>query len=94
TSLILAIAPDLVQMDRAVVHYADFPDTGTPLFFFGSAATAWLSRDWSDSGVFGDATLGTAQKGEAMIASTAQKLGGLLTVISTFEVGETTDDGR
>jgi creatinine amidohydrolase len=93
TSLILAIAPDLVHMDRAVVHYADFPNTGTPLFFFGSAATAWLSRDWSVTGVFGDATLGTEQKGSALIASTAQKLAGLLAAISRFEVGSS-DEGR
>ena len=33
TSLILAMAPELVKMDLAVKHYADFPETDTVLFF-------------------------------------------------------------
>ncbi|MEZ4682985.1 MAG: hypothetical protein R2932_53130 [Caldilineaceae bacterium] len=53
-------------MAKAVIHFADFPDSATDLFFFGMASTAWLSRDWSPSGVFGDATLGTAEKGEVL----------------------------
>ncbi|MEZ4677946.1 MAG: creatininase family protein [Caldilineaceae bacterium] len=52
TSLVLAIAPELVTMAKAVTHFADFPDSATDLFFFGMASTAWLSRDWSPSGVF------------------------------------------
>jgi creatinine amidohydrolase len=86
TSLILAIAPDLVHMDRALAYYADFPDTGTPLFFFGPTMAAWLSRDWSENGVFGDATLGTAGKGVALIEATADRLAALLTAISRFEL--------
>ncbi len=85
TSLVLAIAPELVDMDKAVRHYADFPETGTPLFFFAPASTAWLSRDWSADGIFGDATLGTAEKGDALIAAGGQKLADLIRVISTFE---------
>lgn len=86
TSLVLAIAPDLVHMDQALAHYADFPDSGAPLFFFGPTMTAWLSRDWSESGVFGDATLGTAEKGRALIESTVERLAALLTTISRFEL--------
>ena len=97
TSLLLTIAPELVQMERAVRHYpaypvaAPSPETGegrgggSPLFFFGAAASAWLSRDWSEDGIFGDATLGTAEKGEALIAASGQRLADLLRVISTFE---------
>lgn len=85
TSLLLAIAPELVDMEKAVRHYAEFPETGTPLFFFGPASTAWLSRDWSADGIFGDATLGTAEKGDALIAAGGQRLADLIRVISTFE---------
>lgn len=85
TSLLLTIAPELVQMERAVRHYAEFPETGTPLFFFGPAATAWLSRDWSESGIFGDATLGTAEKGDALIAAGGARLADLIRTISAFE---------
>lgn len=86
TSLVLAIAPELVDMDQAVTHFAPFPHTETELFFFGAAATAWLSRDWSETGVFGDATLGTAEKGEALSAAAVVRLGKLITVISRFEI--------
>jgi len=85
TSLLLTIAPGLVQMEKAVRHYPDYPDTGTPLFFFGPAASAWLSGDWSADGIFGDATLGTAEKGDALIAAGGQRLADLIRVISTFE---------
>lgn len=86
TSLMLALAPDLVQMDKATRHFASFPETETPLFFFGAASTAWLSRDWSPTGVFGDATLGTAEKGQAMIEAATVRLGALLAEISRFEL--------
>ncbi len=85
TSLLLTIAPKLVDLEKAVRHYANFPETYTPLFFFGAAASAWLSRDWSENGIFGDATLGTAEKGDALIAASGVRLADLLRVISTFE---------
>lgn len=85
TSLLLSIAPELVQMERAVRHYAEFPETGTPLFFFAPASTAWLSRDWSADGIFGDATLGTAEKGNALIEAGGRRLADLIRAISTFE---------
>ncbi len=88
TSMILAVDPLLVDMSRAVKHFAQFPNTGTPLFFVGRAATAWLADDWSESGVFGDATIATVEKGEALIDHAAQKLAALVEVMSTFEVGE------
>ena len=87
TSMILAIDETLVNMSRAVKHFADFPDSDTPLFFVGRAATAWLADDWSESGVFGDATIATAEKGKVLLAHAAQKLAELVAVISTFEVG-------
>lgn len=86
TSFMLAIAPELVQMEKAPRHFAPFPETQTPLFFFGPASTAWLSRDWSPTGVFGDATLGTAEKGQAMLAAAAERLGALIIEISRFEL--------
>lgn len=88
TSLMLAIAPQLVQMDKAARHFASFPETATPLFFYGQAPIAWLSRDWSPTGVFGDATLGTAEKGVAIIAAAVERLATLITSISRFELPE------
>lgn len=87
TSLILATNPDLVKMEQAVTTYPDFPETDTSLFFFGSVNVAWTADDWSDTGIFGDATLGTAEKGEALLAASVKSLVKLFTVLSTFEAG-------
>lgn len=86
TSLILMMAPDLVKMEHTVKHFAHFPETDTPLFYFGRASTAWLADDWSETGVFGDATIGTAEKGAAVLETYAQTLAEVVTAISTFEV--------
>lgn len=86
TALMLALAPDLVKMEQAVCHFPAYPEVAPPLFLFGSASSAWLVRDWSESGVFGDATLGTREKGEALLAAATARLTKLIADISTFEV--------
>lgn len=59
TSLMLAVAPELVDMDKAAREYPP-RDRG---YFQGGRPMGELST----SGVFGDATLGTAEKGHAML---------------------------
>ena len=86
TSLMLAIAPELVHTDRALRHIPSFDDGDTPLHFFGAASAAWLTRDWSPSGVFGDATLGSAEKGEQLLTAAVSRLSGLITTLSCFDV--------
>ena len=86
TSLVLALTPDLVDMSQAPTHFALFPVSAPPLFFFGAASAAWLSRDWSSTGVFGDATLGTAEKGQQLLAAAKVRLGQLIADISRFEI--------
>lgn len=86
TSLVLAIAPELAHPERAVKHFPDFPQTGTGLSFFGTASAAWLTRDWSETGVFGDATLATPEKGDLLLAAATERLVQLITAISSFEV--------
>ena len=84
TSLMLALAPSLVRPERAVAHFPDFPEG--ELHLFGAASVAWLTRDWSETGVFGDATIGTAEKGRALLEGAAERLARLITEMSTFEV--------
>ncbi|HEX6520395.1 MAG TPA: creatininase family protein [Streptosporangiaceae bacterium] len=60
TSVMLALDPDSVDMDRAVSEYPDYPPD------FGMAPNRWDTL--SDSGVFGDATAATADKGERIVA--------------------------
>jgi len=60
TSVMLALDPDSVDMDRAVKEYPDYPPD------FGMAPDRWDTL--SDSGVFGDATAASAEKGERIVA--------------------------
>jgi creatinine amidohydrolase len=59
TSLMLALHPEKADMNRAVTEYPEYPPD------FGVAPVRWdtLSR----SGVFGDATAATAEKGERLV---------------------------
>lgn len=77
TSLLLAAAPEQVRMDRAVCEYPAQFDAPGALRPEGSAVVfAWKTSDISKSGVMGDATLATAEKGARWLdeASTALAL--------------------
>ena len=76
TSMLLAIAPDVVRMHHAVVDYGNAlstPETVfyVPTIFDGDSATG---PDYSLSGVRGDPTLATAEKGRAILAEMAAEL--------------------
>ena len=69
TSLMLALDPDHVYPDRAVCEY---PPQCAELFQTKGALTySWLTDDISRSGVVGDATIATTEKGERILASLA-----------------------
>lgn len=76
TSMILAIAPQAVRMHKAVVDYGHAlgaPKTVfyTPTIFDGDPASG---PDYSVSGVRGDPTLATVEKGRAILADMAAEL--------------------
>jgi len=59
TSIMLALHPEVVRMEHAVSEYPEYPA------HFDVAAVRWDTV--SDTGVFGDATAATAEKGEAIV---------------------------
>jgi len=59
TSIVLALAPSSVKMDRAVAEYPEFPST------FGSEPI--MLDAISKSGVFGDPRSASAEKGERLL---------------------------
>ena len=64
TSLLLAGAPALVHMDRAVCEYpARINDPGALRPEGAPVVFTWKTSDLSRSGVMGDATIATAEKG-------------------------------
>jgi creatinine amidohydrolase len=80
TSLYLALKPDLVDMSRAVDERAPLPPSFQTDLLAGThpqGSAANLNIYWSartDSGVMGDATLATAEKGEHFLAAAVEGL--------------------
>ncbi|MDR7463334.1 MAG: creatininase family protein [Armatimonadota bacterium] len=68
TSLMLAVRPDLVRMERAVSDYPPVPPD------YGYTATGM--GDLARTGVFGDATRATAAKGERWLAQIVEAVAG------------------
>jgi creatinine amidohydrolase len=71
TSLMLAILPDQVQMDRAVAEYPHGLPADSLLSMEGKLPFAWTTRDLSRSGVLGDPTVATKAKGDRILESLA-----------------------
>jgi len=71
TSLMLAILPDQVQMDRAVAEYPHGLPANSLLSMEGKLPFAWTTRDLSRSGVLGDPTVATKAKGDRILESLA-----------------------
>ncbi|PSN17232.1 creatinine amidohydrolase [filamentous cyanobacterium CCP5] len=67
TSLMLAILPEQVRMDKAQAEYPPVPDG--LLSMEGKLPFAWTTQDLSRSGTLGDPTVATVEKGEKMMAS-------------------------
>jgi creatinine amidohydrolase len=65
TALMMALAPDTVRMDRAVVNVLEpFP---CPTLSGTRPAAAWCARDFGPSGVIGDPMGATPEQGFALL---------------------------
>lgn len=69
TSIMLSLLPDVVQMDKAVCEYPENLPTDSLLSMEGRLPFAWLTKELSKSGVFGDATAATKEKGDKILES-------------------------
>lgn len=65
TSLLLALAPEAVHLERAVAEYPNYP----PDF----DVTPYMWEAVSSSGVFGNATLASAQKGQRLVSGVLER---------------------
>ena len=88
TSVMLALRPDLVAMDRA----GDWPSLQAEharrhalLRAYGPHAHGWLMEDLSPSGATGDAAGATAELGERLIADAVDGLAALASEIARWE---------
>ncbi len=85
TSLMLALMIDRVQMDRAVTEYPHGLPQDSLLSMEGALPFAWVMRDLTRSGVLGDPTVATKEKGERILASLADGWVQVIKDIHTFQ---------
>jgi len=72
TSLMMAILPEQVRFDRAVREYPHGLPEDSVLTLERNLPIPWTTRDISESGVIGDATTATREKGDRILESLAQ----------------------
>ncbi|MGJ3253560.1 MAG: creatininase family protein [Elainellaceae cyanobacterium] len=69
TSIMLSILPDQVKMNRAMTEYPHGLPDDSLLSMEGKLPFAWVTRDLSRSGVLGDPTVATKEKGDRILES-------------------------
>jgi creatinine amidohydrolase len=84
TSLLLALLPETVKMARAVTEYPPQRPPESLLSFEGDLPFAWLTKELSKSGVIGDPTAATLEKGQILLDSLAQSWVRVITEIQKF----------
>ncbi|NJO42304.1 MAG: creatininase family protein [Cyanobacteria bacterium RU_5_0] len=85
TSLLLSILPDQVKMEAAVTEYPYGLPENSLLSMEGKLPFAWTTRDLSRSGVLGDPTVATKEKGDRLLASLATGWTHVIHDIYTFQ---------
>lgn len=86
TSLMLHLAPHLVQLDRAERRIPERLADNRYVRFGGRVSFGWLSDDFAD-GYIGDPTTATAELGAQLFAGAVQAFGEALHEIATFDFG-------
>lgn len=72
TSLLLSILPDQVRMADAVAEYPHNLPEDSLLSMEGKLPFAWTTRDLSRSGILGDPTVATKEKGDRFLSALVQ----------------------
>jgi creatinine amidohydrolase len=86
TSLLLAILPEQVNRDRAVCEYPLGEPRSGLLSMEGALPFAWVTRDLSRSGVIGDATTATPEKGEKLLQALTQGWEQVIEEVHSFQL--------
>ena len=72
TSIMLSLLPEQVKMERAVKEYPQNLPEDSLLDMEGKLPFAWLTKELSKSGVMGDATVASKEKGDRILQSVAE----------------------
>ncbi len=84
TSVILHLRPDLVDMAAATCCVPEALAANAHVRFGGDVGFGWLSNDLHPSGVIGDPTAATAERGKALFESMVTNLGDGLAEVGRF----------
>lgn len=85
TSLLLSILPEQVRMQAAVQEYPQGLPENSLLSMEGKLPFAWTTLDLSRSGVLGDPTVATKEKGDRILASLAQSWAQVIRDLHKFQ---------
>ena len=86
TSIMLHLAPDLVDLDVAVRNVPDELAENRYVRFGGPVGFGWLSDDFGPDGHIGDPTAATAERGAALFEGAVEAFCGALAEISRFRL--------
>ena len=89
TSIMLAIRPDLVRMDRAVHFRSAWIDRTADNMVLepeGVTQIGWLTQDLHPSGALGDASTATAEFGERLLNHAAARLAALIAEVYRLDI--------
>ena len=85
TSLMLALAPQTVDMSRLVDETPDKMFDGNEyVSLYGPVNMGWKTRDVTESGVIGTPSKATGEKGEKMLQYAVEKMGEIVTELLKF----------
>ncbi len=85
TSAMLALLPEWVRLERAVCEFPPPLPADSWLSLEGAFPFAWTMRDLSRSGVLGDATAATREKGDRLLQSAADSWVEVLRQVYEFQ---------
>ncbi|MDD0811313.1 creatininase family protein [Curvibacter sp. RS43] len=94
TSMMLALRPDLVQMERARDFRSSSQDRAERYALLGngrSAKLGWQMQDYHPAGAAGNAAAATADKGQALVQAAAQQLVLLLQELASLPLSTLVD---
>ena len=86
TSLMLHLAPDLVDMSLATRNVPESMAANRYVRFGGTVGFGWLSNDFGPDGHIGDPTTATAEHGEVLFEAAVDAFCAALAEISAFEL--------
>jgi creatinine amidohydrolase len=86
TSIMLHLAPHLVDMEAATRNVPDHLAANRYVRFGGAVGFGWLSDDFGPDGHIGDPTSATAQRGEQLVAQAVDAFCEALAEVARFEL--------